>query len=442
MRRSRLATWVSLLLGIFALFAVDHVWQSSLTNGPSSIFAAALSNEEFPQGERQLDPSSLEAQIAEKTASAGRKKRGGANDGKKRKRKAKKNKKQSAEKQALAHWADFLTERDYNYTEWRKMYHSNAASDFFNGYGRKISNIFKKYEAKVNFAMVGACDGTGDNTIKYLYLPNSHWRGVFVEPMSINIRDLIKYMAEQNAAHRSLIIRAAATSECHNATITVERPLYEEKNKTIPHWLRRQIGSIVPQHRNHARREWTLETVRCITAKEILRDWAAVSAGSALASSTAATDPTAAVSTTALLATVDVKSPQELVKKTKLRRPHILKIDVEGHDFDVLMSFLRHDTPVNELPLIIDFEAKSIAKKYPLAKERMEYLYVSPSVCVCSRPFVRVLIGGGVVLLQRLRRVALRQRRFRVVACGPHQRRAHPRGAILPRRRRARYLNT
>jgi hypothetical protein len=44
------------------------------------------------------------------------------------------------------------------------------------------------------------------------------------------------------------------------------------------------------------------------------------------------------------------------------------------------MSFLNFDTPAAELPLIIEFEAKSIGKKYPLAKERMEYLgyYVTP----------------------------------------------------------------
>jgi hypothetical protein len=61
-------------------------------------------------------------------------------------------------------------------------------------------------------------------------------------------------------------------------------------------------------------------------------------------------------------------------KKVRIRRPHILKIDVEGHDFDVLMGFLTLETPASELPLIIAFEAKSIAKKYPIAKERMEEL--------------------------------------------------------------------
>jgi hypothetical protein len=52
---------------------------------------------------------------------------------------------------------------------------------------------------------------------------------------------------------------------------------------------------------------------------------------------------------------------------------------VEGHDYDVLMGFLRSTTPASELPLIIDFEAKSIAKKYPAAKARMEELLDFPS---------------------------------------------------------------
>lgn len=38
------------------------------------------------------------------------------------------------------------------------------------------------------------------------------------------------------------------------------------------------------------------------------------------------------------------------------------------------MGFLKLDTPKDELPLLIDFEAKSIAKKFPMAKERMEQL--------------------------------------------------------------------
>ena len=150
-----------------------------------------------------------------------------------------------------------LTAKDYNYSEWRVTFHSKSTVDFFNGYAKKLSDLFKEQNAKVNFAMigkfhlmlnfnkvsltlkhyydlVGACDGTSDNTIKNLYLKNDHWRGVFVEPLTMNVRDLIKFMAKHEAQSRSLIIHAAATSECERPTIVMERPLYEEKNASIP----------------------------------------------------------------------------------------------------------------------------------------------------------------------------------------------------------------
>jgi hypothetical protein len=80
---------------------------------------------------------------------------------------------------------------------------------------------------------------------------------------------------------RSHVIRAAATSNCKTPTLKVERPLYEEKaqreNKTIPHWLRRQIGSILPANRDRARnKEWIVEEVRCVTASDILTEWGSV----------------------------------------------------------------------------------------------------------------------------------------------------------------------
>lgn len=90
------------------------------------------------------------------------------------------------------------------------------------------------YNSLLWLSSAGACDGNGDKTIKKLYIPNSHWRGVFVEPMSINVRDLIKFLAEKNIGHRSLVLRGAATLECAEPTIKVERPLYEEKNASIP----------------------------------------------------------------------------------------------------------------------------------------------------------------------------------------------------------------
>lgn len=269
---------------------------------------------------------------------------------------------------ALEQWALSLTDRDYDYNEWRKSFRSRSTVDFFNGYAKKLSSLFKSYNAKVNFVMVGACDGTGDNTIKHLYLPNQHWRGVFVEPLTMNVRDLIGYMSNHQASHRSLIIQAAATAECKSPTIVMERPLYEEKNASIPHWLRRQIGSLLPSStnpkaRNHPRRDWTTEEVRCVTATDILREWSASTRNST------ARDKGA------------VRTKERRAKK-KRRRPHVLKIDVEGHDFEVLMGFLNDKAMIREygLPLLIDFEAKSISKKFPQARDRMTSLgyIVSP----------------------------------------------------------------
>eukprot|EP01039_Chlorochromonas_danica_P007692 gene7692-8499_t len=308
--------------------------------------------------------------------------RGGRGRGKRlggrRRKNGLRGRKQSPERLALKAWAESLREEDYSFDYWKTAFHSSSASDFFHGYAKKISEVFREAGAKVNFALVGACDGNGDKTIKKLYIPNSHWRGVFVEPMSINVRDLIKFLAEKNIGHRSLVLRGAATLECAEPTIKVERPLYEEKNASIPHWLRRQIGSVLPAHRDHARREWTIEEVRCLTAKDILTEWSLAT--------TSATG-TAAAQTGYFAGESPSISPEQqrqaseaLHTVNKLRRPHILKIDVEGHDFEVLMSFFRWDTPTHDLPLIVEFEAKSIAKNYPKARERLESLgyVVSP----------------------------------------------------------------
>ena len=58
---------------------------------------------------------------------------------------------------AIKEWSQhLLPERDYNYTEWRIMFHSRSTVDFFNGYAKKLSTTFGNVGAKVNFAMVGA----------------------------------------------------------------------------------------------------------------------------------------------------------------------------------------------------------------------------------------------------------------------------------------------
>ena len=267
----------------------------------------------------------------------------------------------AAQKQAMEQWAaSLIAERDYSEAQWRVSFHTRSPSEYFDRYCQRLSKLFKSIPgATVNFAMIGACDGTNDPTIRERYLPNSHWRGVFVEPMSNNYADLVRHLEEKGAGERSLALRGAATSTCSSPTIMVERPLYEEKNKSLPHWLRRQIGSIVPDHRiakaekqgkelQARARDWTLEAVSCLTASDILLEW-----GNATSSAAAR------------------EKARGKGRAPRRRRPHVLKIDVEGHDYDVLLSFVR-DVPNNDLPLLIEFEAKSIGPKFPAARETLE----------------------------------------------------------------------
>jgi hypothetical protein len=63
--------------------------------------------------------------------------------------------KESKEIIAIRRWAESLKPEDYDYENWKQTYNTKLASDFFNGYARRISDIWKEVGAKVNFALVG-----------------------------------------------------------------------------------------------------------------------------------------------------------------------------------------------------------------------------------------------------------------------------------------------
>lgn len=253
-------------------------------------------------------------------------------------------------------WGDSLTEADYNYQIW-----GNPAN-VFHRMSNQLSSVFKLHSASVNFILVGACDGTHDKTISERFIPNSHWRAAFVEAISINVRDLNFFLANRSVADRSFVLHAAATNICYNATIPVQRPRLEEKSletkKEIAHWMRRQIGGIatknhlLPKGAQEDRANWLTEDVRCVTGGDVIREWATVLYNEKLAA-------------------------------RNILRPHVLKIDAEGHDYEVLMSFVSPDISDAQLPLLIDFEAKSLNENYPKTVELLKSRY---DVCPYGSP--------------------------------------------------------
>jgi hypothetical protein len=230
-------------------------------------------------------------------------------------------------KKALSTWATSLTEADHNATYWSATMRKQP-QNFFYEYAKRLNAIFQENEAIVNFALVGACDGTNDNTISDHYFPNPHWQGLFVEPVSYNYKDLLQYLDLNHASERSYTINAAITDVCDTQNVSFKVSRTEEKNPEAAHWLRRQIGSIVKENEKLSD-TWKIETVRCSTPLEIMAEW------------------------TAHLA--KLRGNERDSSKRRRQRLHVLKIDAEGHDYKVCCYLCHWYTcPMVDCSIVID----------------------------------------------------------------------------------------
>ena len=274
------------------------------------------------------------------------------------------------QKAAVEAWGESLNPaEDYNSTKWITKKRSQPQY-VFDYYVKRLSDLFLAKGAMVNFALVGACDGTNDVTIRERYLPNEHWRGLFVEPILLNVEDLRKYLTESKVMHRSHIIQAAATNECNRSTITVKTPSRDYMTDSkIPHWMRRQIGGIVairPDGKPRLPNGWRTEEVPCMRGSEILQKWAVEVNRHTM-------DKGKTNVTTDNSSNRVVKGRKKGLKGSAKRRPHVLKIDAEGFDYQVLSSFLqKFDTTNAELPLLVNYEAKSMNENYPKAVAELQ----------------------------------------------------------------------
>lgn len=252
------------------------------------------------------------------------------------------------QRKAIKAWSASLSAQDLDPTHWHSTLRHNPAH-YFEHYLSRLSQTFEEVQggALLNFVLVGACDGTHDATIQNHFLPSTHWRGVFVEPFEMNHADLVEFMRVNGAAERAFVLHAAATRRCAEETIKMKRPTFEEKNKSLPHWMRRQIGAVVPLDKldRPATGGWTFEYTKCVNGPQILAEWASF---------------------------LSKQSSHTGAQTVQRVRPHVLKVDVEGHDYEVLMGFLDEETPALELPLMISFEAKSIKKNIDALRAHLE----------------------------------------------------------------------
>ena len=219
-----------------------------------------------------------------------------------------------------------------------------TGDDYFNAYNRRMSLFAEAAHTTLFFMSIGACDGTEDPTIK-LFVKNPHWEGLFVEPMDLNVRDLRVMLQSRAVLNRSIIVQAAATAVCKKPTLTFSRPLFEQINKSNEHWLRRQIGGVIEKGSRADWPDWKDETVKCTTGPRLISEWSDRYYYKSIAKHQKQTDH---------------YRTSSLSRLKRRIRPHVLRVDVEGHDFEVVKGFLIDNMRMADLPLAILFEAKVV----------------------------------------------------------------------------------
>ena len=144
----------------------------------------------------------------------------------------------------------------------------------FYKYVRYLSAISKQNSLELNVGFIGACDGTFDELFESNFLVFDHWRGLFVEPLQMNVNDLNATLTSKNALKRSHIFQVAIVKSCPGQFIKMERPIAEElmrtKNKSAPHWYRRQVAQV--QTWKTLKGEWMYETVPCMNASNVFAE--------------------------------------------------------------------------------------------------------------------------------------------------------------------------
>lgn len=139
-----------------------------------------------------------------------------------------------------------------------------------------LQTIFTDDQEPLNVLLIGASDGTHDEFMQKFYMEFPLWNGLFIEPISYNFNDLETLLSKSIQQGRTQVLRGAVYSECHQPTIIMKTPIFEETNKSEPHWKRRQIAQVIDTGNGTTApvsKFWKLEQVRCLTLSQLLFHW-------------------------------------------------------------------------------------------------------------------------------------------------------------------------
>jgi hypothetical protein len=134
---------------------------------------------------------------------------------------------------------------DFNSSNWVNEYNMKVDSinveRIFMSFAGRLSKLYYSIKEDcnhINYLQIGACDGIegSDPFLEYTYRSQGNIRGLFLEPLKFNTRDLRINMNKYNVSHKSLIIEAAVNDTCENSTIKLGRPKEDPDNLKQHHW--------------------------------------------------------------------------------------------------------------------------------------------------------------------------------------------------------------
>jgi len=228
---------------------------------------------------------------------------------------------------------------------------------------RPMDNLFKyggemgKHFSVPRYIKVGACDGISDVFLVNFPKNLKSWEVVLVEPVPTNFEALKMFVNSISMTNRTSTINGAVLANCEKSTISINIPIIEERYPNLPHWLRRQLASIHSPNmtemneRLNYHRQYTGETVRfdrtfddlyrrvlvpCVPARELTGSWPSLMEGA------------------------------EAITRAsykKKKRTHVLVVDAEGSDAQVVQAVIHQQVPRALLPLAIFFESKTLNRE-------------------------------------------------------------------------------
>lgn len=199
----------------------------------------------------------------------------------------------------------------------------------FDEYIEKMSKIFQKHNASLNYVNIGACDGENDRT-QLMFWADANINGLFIEPLEANVNDFqVKINSHAGASIRTDLIRAAVNETCPAKLLEFERP--KVVDGPDDHWKRREIGRIKKDRFDPS---WKTDFVRCLTFEEVMREWHDLRRK---------------------------RNMHSLELRMSQHRPHAIKIDTEGNDHAIIRSILRY--PPRVLPIMILYEIKTFSSR-------------------------------------------------------------------------------